>query len=158
LRLLRSLHPSVGFDGHTVSVEKYYDGDATLGGRGLRLVPCVFAWSDVIVLTAEPYSPTMSYSPRGLSALWERHLTPRRAALGEVIGRTRAALLAQLDLPMSTTQIAAALELTAPTLNVHLHALRGAGIVSSRRDGRAVLYARTRLGEHLLAGAEEATA
>ncbi|HEU5417728.1 MAG TPA: helix-turn-helix domain-containing protein, partial [Streptosporangiaceae bacterium] len=56
------------------------------------------------------------------------------------------------DLPMSTTQLATALTLSAPTLSAHLHALLRAGIVSSRRDGRAVLYARTPLGDDLLTG------
>jgi DNA-binding transcriptional ArsR family regulator len=53
---------------------------------------------------------------------------------------------------MSTSQLATALALSAPTLSAHLQALRRAGIVTSRREGRAVLYARTALGDQLLAG------
>lgn len=60
-----------------------------------------------------------------------------------------------LDLPMSTTQLATALALSAPTLSAHLHALHRAGILTSRRDGRAVRYSRTLLGDHLLASAAE---
>jgi len=152
--LLRGLHPSVTYDGSTLRIVKYYDGDADLSGRGLLLVPCAFAWPDVIVLTAEPNVPTVSYSPRGIGTLWERQ-TSTASALAEVLGRTRSSLLSQLDLPMTTTQLATALTLSAPTLNAHLHALRRAGIVTSRRDGRAVLYARTALGDHLLAGSAE---
>jgi len=126
--------------------------DSDLGGRGLLLVPCVFAWPDVIVLTAQPNVPTVSYSPRGLGRLWEEHPAPADTALANVLGRTRAALLTQLDLPMSTTQAATQLALSAPTLSVHLQALRAAGLLSSRRDGRQVLYARTELGDRLLAG------
>ncbi|HEX5294859.1 MAG TPA: helix-turn-helix domain-containing protein [Streptosporangiaceae bacterium] len=59
---------------------------------------------------------------------------------------------------MSTTEVAAALALSAPTLSAHLHALQRAGIVSSRRDGRAVLYARTPLGDQLLASVAPARA
>jgi DNA-binding transcriptional ArsR family regulator len=149
--LLRDLHPSVSYTGSVLRIVKYYDGDADLSGRGLLLVPCAFAWPDVIVLTAEPSVPTVSYSPRGIGTLWQ-HAAPAGSALAEVLGRTRAALLGQLDLPMSTTQLATALTLSAPTLSTHLHALRRAGIVSSRRDGRAVLYARTPLGDGLLTG------
>jgi DNA-binding transcriptional ArsR family regulator len=66
----------------------------------------------------------------------------------------RAALLSQLDLPMSTTQLATALTPSAPTLSAHLHALHRAGLVGSRREGcRAVLA--DPLGEDLLAGAAE---
>lgn len=151
-QLLRTLHPSVSFERDTLRVVKYFEGHADLGGRGLLLVPCAFAWPDVIVLTAHPSVPTVSYSPRGLGRLWEQHPTPHRSALAEVVGRTRATLLAQLDLPMSATQIATQLGLTAPTLNVHLHALRAAGILAARREGRHVLFSRTALGEQLLAG------
>lgn len=149
-QLLRGLHPSVRFDDDTLHIIKYYDGDADLRGRGLLLVPCAFAWPDVMVLTAEPHTPTVSYSPRGLGRLWEQHRSRRRSALADVLGRTRADLLAQLDLPMSTTQIAEQLALSAPTLNVHLKALHAAGILTARRDGRFVLYARTPVGDQLL--------
>ncbi|GDY28486.1 helix-turn-helix domain-containing protein [Gandjariella thermophila] len=60
-----------------------------------------------------------------------------------MLGASRAAILAQLDLPMSTTYLACQLELAAPTVRVHLKALHQAGIVSSRRDGRSVRYQRT---------------
>ncbi|HKE70035.1 MAG TPA: DUF5937 family protein [Nocardioidaceae bacterium] len=151
-RMMLDLHPSVRFADETLRIVKYYEGHSDLGGRGLLLVPCVFAWPDVIVLTAQPNVPTVSYSPRGLGRLWEEHPAPADTALANVLGRTRAALLTQLDLPMSTTQAATQLALSAPTLSVHLQALRAAGLLSSRRDGRQVLYARTELGDRLLAG------
>ena len=151
--LLRSLHPIVSFDGDAIRVEKYWDETADLGGRGLLLVPCAFAWPDVIVQTEEPHTPTLSYSPRGMALLWKASSLRDRTALADVLGRTRALLLAALDLPMSTTQLSDQLELSSPTVNAHLKALTNAGILSSRRDGRAVLYARSPLGDSLLGGA-----
>ena len=151
-KMMRDLHPSVGFADGVIRVVKDYEGHADLGGRGLVLVPCAFAWPDVIVLTARPNVPTVSYAPRGVGRLWARHPTPAAAALAEVLGRTRAALLAQLDLPMSTAQAAAQLALSAPSVNAHLQALRAAGLLAARRDGRRVLYSRTELGDRLLAG------
>jgi DNA-binding transcriptional ArsR family regulator len=151
-QLFRTLHPLVAFDRDTLTVVKYYDGHADLKQRGLLLIPCVFAWPDVIVLTAEPHTPTVTYSPRGLGRLWETHPRTRRSPLADVVGRSRAALLAQLDLPMSTTQLVDQLNLSAPTLNVHLKTLQAAGILASRRDGRHVLYSRTPLGDALAAG------
>ncbi len=53
---------------------------------------------------------------------------------------------------MSTTHLATQLDLAAPTVNVHLKILERAGVVSSWRDGRTVLYQRTQLGELLQAG------
>ncbi|HEY4018934.1 MAG TPA: DUF5937 family protein [Pseudonocardiaceae bacterium] len=152
--VFRTLHPSVGFDKDTLRVVKYYEGTAELGNRGLLLIPCVFAWPDVIVRTADP-QPAVSYTPRGVGRLWENPAgEPEGSSLAGVLGNTRAAILAQLDLPMSTTHLASQLELAAPTVNVHLKALHQAGIVSSHRDGRNVVYERTRLGDLLLTGKE----
>jgi DNA-binding transcriptional ArsR family regulator len=67
-----------------------------------------------------------------------------------VIGQARTSLLAHLDLPMTTTQLASHLGISAPSVNAHLQALRAAGIVSARRDGRSVLYVRTALADQLL--------
>ncbi|WP_369206886.1 winged helix-turn-helix domain-containing protein [Streptomyces sp. PU-14G] len=53
---------------------------------------------------------------------------------------------------MSTTQLATQLALTAPTLNAHLKALQAATILTTRRNGRSVLYQRTRLGDQLVRG------
>jgi DNA-binding transcriptional ArsR family regulator len=149
-RMLNSLHPSVTFAGQTLRVVKYYDGHADCGGRGLLLVPCAFAWPDVLVRTAHPEPPSVSYSPRGLGRLWAEHPDREGPALVGVLGQTRAALLAQLDLPMSTSQAATQMALSAPTLSVHLQALRAAGLLTSRRAGRQVLYSRTDLGDRLL--------
>ncbi len=151
-QMMRDLHPSVGFAEETLNVVKYYEGHADLGGRGLLLVPCAFAWPDVIVRTAQPDVPTVTYSPRGLGRLWEQQPAPAGAALSDVLGRTRAALLSQLDLPMSTTQAATQLALSAPTLSVHLQALRAVGLLTSHREGRQVLYSRSELGDRLLGG------
>lgn len=46
--------------------------------------------------------------------------------------------------------------LSAPTLSVHLQALRDAGLLASRRAGRQVLYSRTELGDRLLGEAGRA--
>ncbi|MBM7787027.1 ArsR/SmtB family transcription factor [Tenggerimyces flavus] len=151
-QLFRTLHPLVGLRHDTLLVTKAYCGQTELGGRGLLLVPCVFAWPDVLVLTALPHQPTVTYSPRGIGRLWETTPATSDSPLADLLGRSRAAIVAQLDLPMSTTQLACQLNLTAPTLSVHLKTLHAAGVVSSRRDGRTVLYRRTDLGDSLLAG------
>ncbi|OLF14915.1 ArsR/SmtB family transcription factor [Actinophytocola xanthii] len=149
-QLFRTLHPAVSFDRDTLSVVKYYDGTADLRQHGLLLVPCVFAWPDVIVRTADP-QPAVNYSPRGLGRLQEARPAPPDSALAGVLGVSRAAILAQLDLPMSTSLLASRLGLAAPTVSAHLKALRRAGIVASHRDGHSVLYHRTSLGDELIA-------
>lgn len=149
-RLFRTLHPSVAMRDDLLTVVKYYDGRARLRSRGLLLIPCAFAWPDVLVSTADPL-PSLKYSPRGLGRLWESAPEATESPLAAVVGRTRATILALLELPMSTTQLAAQVELAAPTLNAHLKSLQAAGILSARRDGRVVLYRRTSLGDQLVA-------
>lgn len=146
--LFSTLHPHVTFHGDRLRIVKYYRGRARLRERGLILVPSVFTWPDVIVRTADP-TPVLTYPARGLARLWEPAAGVPASPLAEVIGRSRTAILAQLALPMSTTRLAVALELTPPTVSVHLRALQAAGIVRSVRDGRTVVYRRTRLGEQL---------
>lgn len=148
-RLFGTLHPSVGMRGDLLTIVKYYEGRAQLRERGLLLVPCAFVWPEVMVSTADPL-PRLTYSPRGLGRLWESAPDVTSSPLAGVVGRTRAAILALLELPMSTTQLAAQLALAAPTLSVHLKSLLAAGILTARRDGRSVLYLRTDLGDDLV--------
>ena len=82
--------------------------------------------------------------------MWEDRQDTTESPLADLVGRTRAAIVSHLDLPMSTTHLAHQLGVSAPTLSVHLSILRNAGVVDSRRDGRAVLYYRTSLGNQLL--------
>jgi DNA-binding transcriptional ArsR family regulator len=116
-------------------------------------VPSVFAWPAALLVTGEPYVSTITYPPRGIGRLWEFRPDTDGSPLADLVGKTRAAIVGLLDLPMTTTQLACQLNLTAPTLSVHLGVLRAAGVVDSRRDGRAVLYSRTPLGDNLLDGA-----
>ncbi|WP_208115454.1 ArsR/SmtB family transcription factor [Labedaea rhizosphaerae] len=151
-QVFRTLHPSVRLHGEWLHVVKYYDGTADLGDQQVVLIPCVFAWPDVLVRTAEP-SPALTYAPRGVGKLWESRTPRGRSPLAGVLGATRAAILTQLDLPMATDHLAVQLDLAAPTVNVHLKALQEAGLLTSRRAGRHVLYRRTELGDQLCAAA-----
>ena len=149
VELFQSLHPRIRFDGGEVYIEKYYDGVFDLGGRGLVLVPSVFAWPDALVSTAEPHAPSLTYSPRGMALLWKFSDVHRRSLAG-VLGRTRALVIASLDLPMTTSQLATQFELTAATMSGHLKALQSAGLLVARRDGRSVWYLRTPVADALL--------
>ncbi|WP_460662671.1 ArsR/SmtB family transcription factor [Kribbella swartbergensis] len=153
-RLFRNLHPSVRFSGSRIEIDRPFacDGEP-MAGQGVLLVPCVFTWPAALPVTAAPHVPTITYPPRGLGRLWEDRQDTTDSPLADLVGRTRAAIVSHLDLPMSTTHLANQLGVSAPTLSVHLGILRNAGVVDSRRDGRAVLYYRTALGNHLLAAA-----
>ena len=153
-RLFRNLHPSVRFSGDRIEIDRPFccDGEP-MAGQGVLLVPCVFTWPNALAVTAAPHVPTITYPPRGLGRLWEDRQDTTDSPLADLVGRTRAAIVSHLDLPMSTTHLAHQLGVSAPTLSVHLSILRSAGVVDSRRDGRAVLYYRTSLGSQLLTAA-----
>ncbi|QKW24304.1 winged helix-turn-helix transcriptional regulator [Kitasatospora sp. NA04385] len=112
-------------------------------GAGLLLVPSVFAWPRLLTRTVAPDPPQLCYPALAAATVWEHRPAPRAEALAPVLGRTRTLLLAELDVPASTTELAARCGLSAPAVSQHLTALRTAGLVSSHRAGRCVLYART---------------
>lgn len=150
-RALADLDDAVTWDDGTLRLEhRYVSGRRSLRGLGLLLVPCVFAWPRVFSVTTPPYQPTVRYPPRGIATLWERREVDPPEALAAVLGRTRARLLAELDQPASTRELAQRAGLSEPGVNQHLTALRRAGLCTAHRTGRYVLYARTEVAEALL--------
>ena len=149
--LLNDLHEKVRWQGDTLSVSKLYcSAEDVHDGTGLVLVPSVFVWPSVLSIFAGEV-PQLAYPARGVATLWEqRRTTPD--ALGAVLGRGRTRLLAELGAPASTTDLARRTGMTAGGVSQHLTALRAAGLVATRRQGRSVLNVRTALAEALLSG------
>lgn len=143
------LHPKVTFSADAVEVTGSRISRAATG-EGLLLIPCAFAWPDVLSLTAEPYLATLTYAPRGIGKLWTVPRSSSLAAVEKLLGATRARILRQLDIAISTTQVAAAMEISMSTANEHLKVLHETGLITSTRRGREVLYRRTSAGDALL--------
>jgi DNA-binding transcriptional ArsR family regulator len=143
------LHPDVAWRDGTLEVNRAYEASVELGGRGLVLLPAVFAWPRVWAMIDPPWQPTLVYAPRGVGLLWER---PPRApdALADLLGRRRAQVLSELAVPATTQELAARLDASAGGVSEHLGVLRRAGLVSGRRDGRVVVYERTPIGDELV--------
>lgn len=166
-KVFADLHPEVEFaPPNRLLIGKPHKAVREPSGRGLMLVPCVFAWPRLLVLHNEPYQPTLTYSPRGIGRLWTdgtggtdgTHSADTLAQpLGELMGRSRAALLTQLDLPLTTTQLASYLGVSAPAVSQHLAVLRRCRLVTSRRSGRWILHQRTPLAAELLGQSTEST-
>ncbi|MGH3398924.1 MAG: ArsR/SmtB family transcription factor, partial [Streptosporangiaceae bacterium] len=75
-----------------------------------------------------------------------------------LLGPPRARLLALLDQPASTTELACRLGVTPSAVSQHLRVLAAAGLVSRARAGRVVLYRQTETGARLAgpaAGSED---
>lgn len=153
-RLLGDLHPTVSWqDGALRLSERHCGVSRESAGGGLVLVPSVFAWPRVLTRTMPPEPPQLAYPARGAATLWEGGDRTPGEGVSAVLGRSRARLLAELDTPASTTELARRCGLSPAGTSQHLGALRAAGLVSAHRTGRSVLYARTAAADTLLAAA-----
>ncbi|CAM5300287.1 transcriptional regulator [Streptomyces avidinii] len=119
-------------------------------GHGLVLLPSVFSWPDVLVDQSPVTAASIRYPATGVGLLWERP-APTPGGLDAVIGPTRAALLAALAEPLTTSALASRLGVTPSAVSQHLGALRSTGLVSTRRQGRGALHLRTERANALLA-------
>jgi DNA-binding transcriptional ArsR family regulator len=118
-------------------------------GRGVLLAPTCFAKG--AVSTVEPaLSTCILYPARGLATMAERVVPPSPGpALERLLGAPRARVLLMLGEPVSTTELARQLGVTAGAVSQHLKILSDAGLTSRARHGRSVLYARSPLGDSL---------
>ncbi len=147
--VLDGLHPRIHWTRRGLLVA---DGDTTtvrVDERGLVLMPSAYVWPYVDVVVEGPWLPTIAYPARGIADLWRAPTAPPDG-LARLLGRTRALVLASLDRPLSTTALAALLELSPAGVSRHLLALRDAGLVTSGRHGHEVRYRRAALGSALL--------
>jgi DNA-binding transcriptional ArsR family regulator len=146
---LDGLHPRVRLSGDVLMIDVKERSRIPLGHRGLLLMPGLFAWPGVGVITVPPWQPAVLYPARGVAELWTAAAKPNDALAG-VLGRTKATLLTALDQPSSTSALATGLGLSKGTVSEHLKALRAAGLLTTTRRGHAVHYRRTDLGDALL--------
>jgi DNA-binding transcriptional ArsR family regulator len=146
---LNGLHSRVRLTEDALIIDIKARSRIPLDRRGLLLIPGVFAWPSVGVITVPPWQPAVLYPARGVAELWTAAVKPNGALAG-VLGRTKAALLTALDQPSSTSALARRLSLSNGTVSEHLTALRTAGLLTTTRRGRFLLYRRTELGDALL--------
>jgi DNA-binding transcriptional ArsR family regulator len=146
------LHEEVRWRDGALVVDRAYDSTVELGGRGLLLVPVVFAWPQLWAIVDPPWQPAVVYAPRGVAALWAPEERPPDA-LADLLGRRRAGILASLADPATTQELARRLAASPAGVSEHLSVLRGAGLVAGRREGRAVRYARTPAGDAIVRAA-----
>jgi DNA-binding transcriptional ArsR family regulator len=153
VRLLANLHPDLAFTDELLRVDMphHCSHRFDLAGSGIVLVPCAFTWPSLSVDCCGVEQPVLIYPPRGVAELWQDTESDQADPLSALVGRTRAALLATLALPRTTTQLAEQLDLSPAAVSQHLKILKGAALVSAQRRGRMVLYQRTPAATTLLA-------
>ncbi len=153
-RMFAGLAETVAFaDGAvTVRLRSAVAYTRSTAGAGLTLVPTLFARNASAPISPAE-APLIMYGARGVATLWQAEQLPSPGALVGLIGATRAGLLVQLHRPASSTELAVRLGTTTSAVNQHLRALRAAGLLTSARAGRSVLYRRSDLGDRLTAAA-----
>ena len=129
--------------------------DLHLAGRGLALVPSVFVGTlpNLHQNDYDPAAPPWLVLPPadgrlGQAGLWADR--PRGAALAALVGRNRAAVLGAIAGGCTTTELAGRVGISLASASQHASVLRDAGLITTHRQGSAVLHVLTPLGAELL--------
>ncbi|MET7698635.1 winged helix-turn-helix domain-containing protein [Streptomyces sp. NPDC005485] len=131
--------------------------DIHLNGRGLVIAPTMFSTQQVELLQAPldpdraPILAVPTVRTTSLdTALWEDTGESTTPSLDDLLGRTRAAVLRETVDGCGTTELARRLNISPATASHHATVLRNAHLVTSRREGKAVVHTVTSLGIALL--------
>jgi DNA-binding transcriptional ArsR family regulator len=154
--LLGEVHPELSVTSDTLRIEKKrypdYHQDHDLAGAGILLVPSIFVWPHLLFAADPAGSASLTFPARGIANVWETRGSSAEEddTLGQLIGRSRAAILRSLSIARSTTELAISLRQSPPSISQHLSVLRRSALVVSWRSGRKVLYRRTSLGTSIV--------
>ncbi|MEV6906201.1 helix-turn-helix domain-containing protein [Amycolatopsis sp. NPDC051071] len=151
-RLLATLHPRVSWRPPVLQVLDYVDQDLHLHGRGLVLLPSHFCRHHPVTLKDADLPPVLAY-PVSPGFAW---LTPDEPGAQDpvttLLGRARAAALRASTTAVTTTDLARRIGLSPPSASKHARVLREAGLLTTRRDGGAVIHQVSGLGVAVLNG------
>lgn len=143
--ILGELSPYLHWESSTLSFDCPGDDDVDIdaGGRGVLLVPGYF--KDQPSVCEHGSAPVaVSYPVQRLVSVVEP-----APPLGDLLGRTRAAVLAAANGGRSTTEVAQAVGISMASASQHTAVLRAAGLITTRRTGAAVEHTMTPLGRSL---------
>lgn len=144
--LLATLPGTIGWDGTVLTVAYPRDHTISLAGRGLTLVPSFFTTRGPVTLINPELPPVLVY-PALTVREPQLDSTP---TLSRLITRTRAECLQVLLAPHSTSALACRLGISVGTACKQATVLRESGLISSTRDGAAVIHQTTSLGIALI--------
>jgi DNA-binding transcriptional ArsR family regulator len=142
---LTAASPAVSLDhaGQRIIIDKLQDNATSTLGRAVAFVPTVFGHPHLVTVHAPGWHPVVQY-PIGTAASDAEPAMPmelvqlRIEALAHPV---RMRLIRTLARGAHTTsELAAAWQLSAPEVSRHLAQLRKAGLLTAHRRGRYVLY------------------
>lgn len=144
---LAGVYPGSRWTGTTLEVDVPEDTEHAPSGRGLTLLPSAFWTGRPMVGTHSDGSMLLLYP--ALTPLPLVDAEPGDA-LAALLGRTRAAILELLVDHRTTGELAVKTGISAASASAHTKTLRAAGLVTTRRTGKAVRHVATPLGMRLL--------
>jgi DNA-binding transcriptional ArsR family regulator len=132
-----------------------FDSRMDLCGRGIALVPSMFGgplpmlYYDGNDETAAPWLMLPTDDRIGPRRLGDNS-RPDGVALAALVGRNRAAVLRTVAQGCTTKELADRVGISPAAASQHASVLRDAGLITTRRQGSAVLHVLTPLGAELL--------
>lgn len=153
-RLFATLHPDLRWRPPVLDLPGWLPDavvECELNGRGLDIVPAVFARA-----TPEVYlpgdGPALLIHPVAVDRAAARETGDVPDGLADLLGQTRAAVLTTLTDGSTTGEVARRLRISPAGASQHATVLRRAGLILSTRRGNNVLHTLTPLGAALLDG------
>lgn len=169
-RLLAGLHPNITWQAPILTIRLHVacppgcihqmvfrsftpTGNLYVGGRGLTLLPSVFASSPTLrIADPDENEPFVLTYPVAID--WANLIDPTTTVsdpLVALMGSTRALVLQTLaGGPLTTSELARAVRVSVATASEHATVLRTANLVESNRDGNRVRHRVTTLGSTLV--------
>lgn len=147
--VLGCVHPGTTWDGDTLQIPARSDLRIDLGGLGVTLMPSVL-WRDGPLFGRHPDGSLLILYPAA-TPLPLSDTDPSEESIAGLLGGTRALILALTAATRTTTELARAAGISAASASQHTKILRAAGLITTSRDGKAVLHSLTPLGDLLLA-------
>jgi DNA-binding transcriptional ArsR family regulator len=144
---LTTVIPGASWSGDCMLIDSPQDRTVRLGGRGLVITPTAF-WTGPPLVGELPEQPVLLAYPT--PAIRSIRVGSESDSLAAILGATRAAVLRLLSTEHTTGDVARQLGISAASASAHSAALRAARLISSRRDGKAVIHCATVLGLDLI--------
>jgi DNA-binding transcriptional ArsR family regulator len=154
--VLNSIHPRLWWRPPFLSADLTADdlpAQIDLNGRGIVFVPSLW-WSSTFSAKINPWDPLVITYPVRARSCPSPVPSTDRDRLTQLIGRTRAAVLIQVDHRpgQTTSQIGADCAISVSSASEHAKALRDSGLISAVRDRNTVRHQVTELGARLIRG------
>lgn len=146
--VLDGMHRDVRWTGAELRIAKPYAETVRYDDRELVLSPSVLTWPRLSVQVVHDERGNIVFPS---VAFADQRGGRRDDGVGELLGASRAALLRDLDVPRTTTELSERHSLAKATVSHHLGTLAAAGLLVATRRGRHVDYRRSARGDLFLA-------